>query len=86
MNSPNLLTTHPRKNAPFLLGSSVEQYHQMIRQGIFGENDSIELIRGEVVQKRVIGNRHAACVKQLNRILSRGLPESALVSVQDILG
>lgn len=62
---------------------SLQQYHALIDSGILGEQNSVELIRGELVKKMVIGNRHAACVKSLNRLLSAQLSESELVSVQD---
>lgn len=62
---------------------TLQQYHAMIESGILGEQCSVELIRGELVQKMVIGNRHAACVKSLNRLLSAKLSDSELVSIQD---
>ncbi len=62
---------------------TVQQYHAMIESGLLGEQCSVELIRGELVQKMVIGNRHAACVNSLNRLLSAKLSESELISIQN---
>lgn len=51
--------------------------------GILGENDRVELIHGEIVEKMPIGNAHAACVKRLNQLLIRAVDDQAIVSVQD---
>ncbi len=75
--------TSPQTGGPVRHRFSLAQYHEMIERGIFGENDSIELIRGEIVQKMVIGNPHAATVKGLNRLLSARLSADFLVSIQD---
>jgi Uma2 family endonuclease len=62
---------------------SVDDYEQMIAQGILTEEDRCELIRGEILAKMTIGDRHAACVNRLTRILTRMLGERAIVSVQN---
>ena len=59
------------------------EYAQMGQAGIFAEDDRLELIDGEIVEMTPIGGRHAACVKGLNRLFSRGLGDAALVSIQD---
>jgi hypothetical protein len=61
----------------------VADYERMVAEGILNEEDRCELIRGEIVEKMTIGDRHAACVKRLNQILSRLAGERAIVSVQD---
>ena len=60
---------------------SVAAYHRMISEGILSEDDPVELIRGEIIEKMPVGATHAAAVKRLNRIFA-GL-ESVIVSVQD---
>ena len=50
---------------------TVEEYHKMGEAGIFGEDDRVELIDGEVVKMTPIGWRHAWCVRWLNRMLVR---------------
>jgi Uma2 family endonuclease len=62
---------------------SVDDYEQMIERGILTENDRVELIRGEILDKMSIGDRHCACVKRLNQFLSMATAGRALVSVQD---
>ena len=61
----------------------VADYERMVAHGLLTEDDRCELIRGEIVKKRTIGDRHAACVERLNRILQRLVAERAIVSVQD---
>lgn len=62
---------------------SVQQYHEMIEHGILDENESVELIRGEIVKKMPVGNLHAATVKRINRLFASLLPTEALLSIQD---
>ena len=62
---------------------SVARYEQMIASGILTENDPVELIRGEIVQKMPIGDEHFACVIGLNRLFQRRLGDAATVSVQN---
>jgi Uma2 family endonuclease len=62
---------------------TVTEYEQMIEAGIFGEDDRIELLDGEIVQMSPIGSRHAACVNRLNRLLTQILGQTAIVSVQN---
>ncbi len=61
---------------------SVDDYEQMIAHGILTENERVELIRGEIVEKMVVGSLHSAAVKRMNRLLTTRLL-STLVSVQD---
>lgn len=59
------------------------EYHAMAEAGILSEDERVELIAGEIVEMAPIGSRHAGCVKRLNKRLTRGLGDRALVSVQD---
>src|SRR5207244_3795988 len=47
------------------------EYRQMIQAGVFGEDERLELIDGEVVEMSPIGDRHAARVRRLIALLSR---------------
>lgn len=62
---------------------TVAQYEEMVEAGILTENDRVELMRGEVVEKVSIGPAHAAVVNRLNRLFQRRFGDSVLVAVQD---
>jgi Uma2 family endonuclease len=62
---------------------SVPQYERMIAVGILNENDRVELIRGEIVAKMSIGDRHAAAVKRLNHLLTDRARGRAVIGIQD---
>jgi Uma2 family endonuclease len=62
---------------------SVDDYEQMIDFGILSENDRVELIRGEILEKMSIGERHGASVNRLNRLFNRRAGDRAIVSVQN---
>ena len=62
---------------------TTEDYHRMMASGILSEDDYVELLRGEIVEMSPIGSRHAACVKRLNRLLSRLIGERGVISIQD---
>lgn len=61
---------------------SVAAYHRMADAGLFGEDDRVELVEGEIIDMAPIGSRHAACVSRLNRLLVNGLGDRAVISVQ----
>jgi Uma2 family endonuclease len=50
--------------------------------GIFSEDESVELLEGEIVEMTPISSRHAAVVDRLAHLLNRGLEENAIVRVQ----
>lgn len=62
---------------------TVEEFHQMAEAGIFGEDDRVELLSGEIVEMTPIGSRHAACLSRLNGIFVHRLGERFLVRIQD---
>ncbi len=72
-------------HAPKLHSFTVEEYHRMAEAGIFGEDDRVELIEGEVVEMAAIGSRHAACVDQLNRRFVLGGGDRVVVRIQNPL-
>ena len=59
------------------------EYHQMIEAGVFGKDERLELINGEIVQMSPIGDRHAACVRRLNELLGQLFAGRVLVDVQN---
>ncbi|HWQ15894.1 MAG TPA: Uma2 family endonuclease [Roseiflexaceae bacterium] len=62
---------------------TVADYARMLSAGILSEDDRVELIDGEVRVMSPIGPLHAAIVKRLNTLLSRSLPDTVILSVQD---
>jgi Uma2 family endonuclease len=59
------------------------EYHRMAEVGILGEDDRVELIRGEIIQMSRPGRRHAAFVDNLNQLLVVRLAGRAIVRVQN---
>jgi Uma2 family endonuclease len=45
------------------------EYHRMGEVGILGEDDRVELIRGEIIEMTRPGRRHIAFVNNLNQLL-----------------
>lgn len=62
---------------------SVDRYEEMVRLGVLTENDRVELIRGEILEKMTIGPEHSACVKRLNRLLNTLFGSRVCLGVQD---
>jgi Uma2 family endonuclease len=61
---------------------SVDEYHQMFEAGVFGPDERVELIDGELIAVPPMGPRHAGGVRRLNRLFTSRLGDRALVSVQ----
>jgi Uma2 family endonuclease len=61
---------------------TADEYERMVEVGIFGDDERLELIAGEIIAMAPIGHRHAACVAQLNKHLVIGVGDRALVWVQ----
>jgi hypothetical protein len=61
-----------------------QDYHQMAEAGIFGEDDRLELLEGEIVEMPAGGPGHAGGVKRLmNGFLPLQVESKAIISVQD---
>jgi Uma2 family endonuclease len=59
------------------------EYARIGAAGVFGEDDRVELLDGEIVQMPPIGFGHAACVRRLTDLFTRRLGARAQVSVQN---
>jgi Uma2 family endonuclease len=55
----------------------------MLESGILSEEERVELIRGEIFELAPIGNRHAACLRRVLRLLSRNLGPDFLLDAQN---
>src|SRR3990172_5712991 len=62
---------------------SIAEYHRMAEAGIFGEDDRLELIDGEVTEMAPIGHRHAACVARLTKYFVQSTGDAPVVWVQN---
>jgi len=64
---------------------TVAEYYKMAEAGIFGEDDRVELINGEILDMAPTGSHHGRVVKMLTHLFSTSMGEHATVSVQDPL-
>jgi Uma2 family endonuclease len=64
---------------------SVEQYHAMIRAGILGEDDAVELLEGWLVLKMGRNPPHRMVTNELRDLLTRLLPSGWFVDSQEAL-
>ena len=55
----------------------------MAEADVFGEDNRLELLDGEIVRMTPIGSHHAGCVNRLNRLLTAAVGTDAGVSVQN---
>jgi Uma2 family endonuclease len=62
---------------------SVEDYQRMVEAGVFGEDQRLELVQGEVLEMAPIGSWHAAVVDWLNRRFWNCAGGAAHVRVQN---
>lgn len=62
---------------------TVDKYHQMLRARIFGEDDRIELLNGELITMSPIGIPHVTLVNRLNTALVPKVLGRAIVSIQN---
>lgn len=62
---------------------TVAEYHAMARAGILTEDDKVELLDGQIVEKMTINSPHAGCVNRLNRLFVQRLADRAVVQPQN---
>lgn len=62
---------------------TVDEFDQMARAGVFGPDERLELIEGEIVEMSPIGSLHAAYVVRLTRLLGRLAGGHASLSIQN---
>jgi Uma2 family endonuclease len=62
---------------------TVKEYHLMSEAGVFGNNERVELIEGEIIQMAAIGKRHAARVDRLANFFYEQVRRRAIIRVQN---
>ncbi len=62
---------------------TVKEYHLMNEAGVFGEDERLELIEGEIIQMAAIGTRDASCVNRLARRFSLIPEDLATFAIQN---
>jgi Uma2 family endonuclease len=61
---------------------TVEEFEAMVRTGILGQDERLELIYGEILEMSPVENPHGACVANLTERLILGLRQRAVVWTQ----
>lgn len=64
---------------------TVADYHRIAAAGVFGEDDPLELIEGEIVEMSAVGGRHIGAVIALHRLLFVAAADRFVLSVQNPL-
>jgi Uma2 family endonuclease len=64
---------------------TADEYHRMGESGLFGEDDRVELIEGEIIEMTPIGSRHSGTVIRLNRLLGQAVGDRAILATQSPL-
>ena len=62
---------------------TIDEYHRMAEARVFGPEERVELIEGEILETSPIGPRHAGCVINANRLFVTRLGDRAVVSPQN---
>jgi Uma2 family endonuclease len=76
-------TTTRKAPAPRKRRFTVDEYYRMAEAGVFGENDRVELLDGQIYVMSPIGSEHASCVDRLTRLFVRRAGDDAIVRIQN---
>src|SRR5579871_2322890 len=87
MSSAARVTRKPRKLPPAYPPApvrrfTVDEYHQLIRAGVFRSGERVELIHGWIIPKMPTSPTHASVVRRLDKQLQRLIGDRAVVGVQ----
>jgi len=61
---------------------TLAEYNRLTELGFFGEDDRVELIRGQIIQMAAKGTAHEVCITRLNRELLLLLGDRATLRIQ----
>lgn len=76
------MTVTPSAPAPLRLITTAD-YHRMAEVGILIEDEQVELLAGQIIQKMPKGPAHSALCKRIEKLLEHRLGEQVLVRLQD---
>jgi Uma2 family endonuclease len=62
---------------------SIDDYHRMAADGLFSEDDRVELIDGEIVEMTPVGDWHCGGVRRLDDLFTTALGRRVLVDKQN---
>lgn len=62
---------------------TVEEYDAMIENGVFDEDDKVELLNGAIVEKMPKGNKHSAATDRIAKFFDRNFNEILFVRNQN---
>jgi Uma2 family endonuclease len=77
-----IATVTSSMQTPQPLRLTVTDYHRLAELGFLGEDDHIELIRGELIQMAAKGTAHETCIRRLLRILPLIIGDRATLQCQ----
>ena len=66
----------PPAQGDSLVRLTVEQYHEMARQGIFSDDERVELLEGLLVRKMTVSPAHHRATYRLQNALRKCVPDS----------
>lgn len=58
---------------------TIDEYHRMAENGIFGPDERMELIDGEIVSMSPMGSRHAAVIRRANTLLQKLISDTSKI-------
>ncbi len=70
----------PPAPAESLVRLTVEQYHDMARQGIFSDDDRVELLEGLLVRKTTVSPAHHLATARVQNVLQTYTPQGYFVA------
>ncbi len=76
------MATQTVESAPTAHRWTRAQYERMVEAGVFGEDDRVELIEGEVIRMSPQGSRHATAIRLVQQALQSVYSEGVLVDIQ----
>ncbi len=78
-----MLRPQPTPPRPERYRFSVQEYEQMIKAGVFDEDDRLELIEGEIVAMSPINPHHAGRVDRIAELFYEQTRGKALIRIQN---